>query len=644
LSAEGFAPYVLAEVPAEVADRRSRRIRAEITEGPLPGSLCDHLALAMAVARRVPAAVICHACALVAQGFDATATIDRVSAAPHVAVPKEVATGLPAPGTTDAALLAALGATAGANAESHQALLRWIGPARTDDVLKVVSTLDSLMVWYRAAQGAALTIDRRVEAHLDTLATRVPGFWDRLWAIAGMSPTVTALARLLPSGVLVVGTDGLVHFWNGAALSSLGLRPVDLYLRRARDLFGNARADGAPQEIAIEGRRLLGRATMLGDGSTIWLFDAAAPLAEVASLSRMATLGTAVSGMIDDMVNPLAGIVCNLAFIRDELGRAEPGAPAGSPQLVESLREAQEATERVRRSLREAARYARAGEPQPALHQVNDLVELALNVAYGRIRPKARLVKDLGRCPIVLQDEPRLAHVIVAATHALAESLPAGHPDNFEIRVSTRTESDGFAAIELRRTALRGAAGDTSPGEHALELNQRLGADLGVQVMVAPQRDPAMQMIVLRIPPAQLEKAQPAPAPPSPPQGPRARVLVIDDEPLVSGSLKRALGREHDVVATNDPSQAVAAIAGGERYDVILCDIMMPTMTGVEVYERIEKVAQDQALRIVFVSGAVLSGTMRQFLEKVPNLRIGKPFDLQQIRAIVARHSENRSG
>ncbi len=644
MSAEGFAPYVLADVSAEVADRRSRRIQAEIAEGPLSSSLCDHLALAMGVIRRVPAAVICHACALVAQGYDATATIDRVSAAPHVAVPKEPANTLPAPGTTEAALLAALGATAGSHAESHQALLRWIGPTRTDDVLEVVSTLESMMVWYRAAQGAPLTTDRRVAARLETLASRVPGFWDRVWTIDGMSPAVTALGRLLPSGVLVVGSDGLVHFWNGAALTTLGLRPEDLYLRRARDLFGNARADGAPQELAIDNRRVLGRATMLGDGSTIWLFDTSAPLTEVASLSRMATLGTAVSGMFDDMANPLAGIVCNLAFIRDEIARAQPDAAASSHQLVESLTEAQEATERVRRSLREAARYARAGDPQPALHQVNDVVELALNVAFGQIRLKARLVKDLGRCPIVMQDEPRLAHVVVAATHALLESLPNNQPDHFEIRVSTRTEPDGFAAIELRRTALRGAAGDTTHGEQALELNQRLGADLGVQVAVAPQRDPATRTIVVRIPPAQLEKAPPAPPPPAAPQAPRARVLVIDDEPLVSGSLKRALGREHDVIATNDPGQAVASIAAGERYDVILCDIMMPTMTGVEVYERIEKVAQDQALRIVFVSGAVLSGSMRQFLEKVPNLRIGKPFDLQQIRAIVARHGENRSG
>ncbi|TMB29249.1 MAG: response regulator, partial [Deltaproteobacteria bacterium] len=61
---------------------------------------------------------------------------------------------------------------------------------------------------------------------------------------------------------------------------------------------------------------------------------------------------------------------------------------------------------------------------------------------------------------------------------------------------------------------------------------------------------------------------------------PRGRVLVVDDEPMVGSSIRRLLGRDHDVVVVQSGKDAVAKIAAGERYDVILCDLLMPEMTG----------------------------------------------------------------
>ena len=58
-----------------------------------------------------------------------------------------------------------------------------------------------------------------------------------------------------------------------------------------------------------------------------------------------------------------------------------------------------------------------------------------------------------------------------------------------------------------------------------------------------------------------------------------ARILVIDDEPLIGVIVQRAL-RTLDVSACTDAHEALAAIRGGRRYDVILCDLMMPAMTG----------------------------------------------------------------
>lgn len=59
-------------------------------------------------------------------------------------------------------------------------------------------------------------------------------------------------------------------------------------------------------------------------------------------------------------------------------------------------------------------------------------------------------------------------------------------------------------------------------------------------------------------------------------------VLVVDDEPLVRRSLERALSRKHDVVALGSASEALRRIDGGERFDAILCDLMMQGTNGID--------------------------------------------------------------
>jgi CheY-like chemotaxis protein len=117
----------------------------------------------------------------------------------------------------------------------------------------------------------------------------------------------------------------------------------------------------------------------------------------------------------------------------------------------------------------------------------------------------------------------------------------------------------------------------------------------------------------------------------------RARVLVVDDEPLVAESLRLVLSGEFSVTSTTDPNEALKSISGGETYDVILCDVMMPQMNGIELRDRIATDAPDQAARIVFVTGGILIPHVRSLLETVPNAWIEKPIDLEGLRDLVRR-------
>lgn len=118
-----------------------------------------------------------------------------------------------------------------------------------------------------------------------------------------------------------------------------------------------------------------------------------------------------------------------------------------------------------------------------------------------------------------------------------------------------------------------------------------------------------------------------------------ARVLIVDDEPFVADSMRLVLADEFDVSSTTDPTEALAWLTSGDWYDVILCDIMMPRMNGVELRNRVHADNPALAARIVFVTGGILMTSIREMLEGVPNLVLAKPFDFAGLRDFIRRRT-----
>jgi CheY-like chemotaxis protein len=115
----------------------------------------------------------------------------------------------------------------------------------------------------------------------------------------------------------------------------------------------------------------------------------------------------------------------------------------------------------------------------------------------------------------------------------------------------------------------------------------------------------------------------------------RARVLVIDDEHLITMAVQRALSLEHEVRSFAGAQAAFECVSRGERFDVILCDLMMPHMSGMELHAWMSRIAPDQAARMVFLTGGIFSTGARAFLAAVPNSHIEKPFDTRRLRLVV---------
>ena len=117
----------------------------------------------------------------------------------------------------------------------------------------------------------------------------------------------------------------------------------------------------------------------------------------------------------------------------------------------------------------------------------------------------------------------------------------------------------------------------------------------------------------------------------------RAKVLVVDDEPLIGISVTRLLAEWHDVSAVTEARVALERIRAGETFDVILCDVLMPVMTGVELFDALTAQAPQQADRMLFITGGAINAVTRDFLEAHRKRRIDKPFGTDALRVAIAK-------
>lgn len=112
------------------------------------------------------------------------------------------------------------------------------------------------------------------------------------------------------------------------------------------------------------------------------------------------------------------------------------------------------------------------------------------------------------------------------------------------------------------------------------------------------------------------------------------RVLAIDDEEMFARLLPRVL-RPHRVDVVHSGREALARIEAGERWDVVLCDVMMPGMDGPAVHRRLLEVAPELAERTIFLTGGAFQPRAREYLESSGRPSLEKPYQRATLRALV---------
>jgi CheY-like chemotaxis protein len=338
--------------------------------------------------------------------------------------------------------------------------------------------------------------------------------------------------------------------------------------------------------------------------------------------------------------NPLAFVLTNLNYLEAEVG-------SDRADLRASLAEAADGVLRVRRIVADLKLFARAHDEGRRAVDPQEAVRSALDIAGNEIRHRARLILEWGPVPSVDGDAGRLGQVflnlLINAAQALGEPRPEGH----EIRVRTSTDADGRAAVEISDTGVgmtreildrlfdpffttKPVGVGTGLG---LSICHGILAAHGGEVCVESEPGRGSRFTVL-LPPGNLVPARPRPEP-EPSGATRQRVLIVDDEPLILSAIVRGLARRHDVVAAAGGEEALARIRAGERFDAILCDVMMPGMSGIAVFAQLSELAPDQARRVAFITGGVFDAEASTFLEAQANPVVQKPFPVKVALAVI---------
>lgn len=480
---------------------------------------------------------------------------------------------------------------------------------------------------------------------------------------------IEALLDTTPDAILVTNRDGVVRYVNEAALR--------LFRRRREDflgeLLGFSVRDGEATEIRVssdEGTKTCELRVVAfqwqGEAAFVAVIRDVTQQkvleAQLLMNDRLVSMGTLAAGVAHEINNPLAAVVANVTVAIEELAQLTARRDIVD-DVMDGLRDTRDAAEQIRTIVRDLKVYSRADTDDTTSDsfEVHHMLDSVARLAWHEVRQRARLIKDYGGNFTVVGNESRMSQVFLNLVINAAQAIPPGSPESNEIRIRSSLDADGQVLVEVRDTGAgiphevrsrlftpfvttKPVGSGTGLGlaicqrivtaaGGRITFSSKLGA--GTSFFVHLQAAPVAANDAQIIGHARGEHADAVAKATALRPAKKGRVLAIDDEEMVLATLNRALGRAHEVVCENRAKAALARIEGGERFDVILCDIMMPEMTGIEFATALEARVPEQARRIVFVTGGALHVDSQNFLERTEYIRIEKPFDLAMLRAVL---------
>jgi signal transduction histidine kinase len=405
--------------------------------------------------------------------------------------------------------------------------------------------------------------------------------------------------------------------------------------------------------------------------------------AMLSQADRLSSMGMLAAGVAHEINNPLLYVLYNIETVAEELPkvavaverclvalRAELGDEALARLLgddaslleastlkdvIERIHEALSGTQRIKEISRAISTFSRVESTERSTVDLNYTIECASTMAATDIRFRAQLVLDLGELPPVWASEGKLSQVflnlLINAAHAIGEGDVV---HNF-IHIRTWVEGDDVFA-EVKDTG-KGISERTLTRifepfftTKAIGVGSGLGlpicrsilTEFGGDIQVESMLGVGSRFLV-RLPIQKGASIAPRVEPTSEaPQVPkvRGRVLVVDDEPAICAMVVRMLGADHALVTAGSGESARLILEQDRSFDLILCDLMMPDSTGMDLHRWLATEHPSAAEKVVFVTGGAFTPHASDYVTRVGNVRLDKPYEATALKRFVSERVE----
>lgn len=350
---------------------------------------------------------------------------------------------------------------------------------------------------------------------------------------------------------------------------------------------------------------------------------------------RLAAVGLLAAGVAHEINNPLTYVTESLQ------GIAEGADEVESVRLAEALG----GCERIRRIVADLGSFSRARD-EVSVFRVDEPLQVALAMASNEIRHRATLDLDLKATHLLRADSGRLSQVFVNLLTNAAHAIEEGDTESNVVTVESWDEARHIC-VAISDTGVGIADDDVARLFDPFFSTKATGVGLGLAIChdivqaaggtIAVERAERGTRFVVRLPVVRSERPEPFEADPKPPAHfHRARVLIIDDDVRVARALARIL-HKHDCVIAEGGLDGRDLLREDRLFDVILCDVMMPDMSGPELYRWLLETDPAAAERMHFVTGGAFGDRGTSLLEEMPSRVIAKPFDRFEVRSLVER-------
>jgi CheY-like chemotaxis protein len=343
---------------------------------------------------------------------------------------------------------------------------------------------------------------------------------------------------------------------------------------------------------------------------------------------RMASLATLSAGVAHEINNPLTYV----KILIGRLASLELGQPVDplSQHRLEIIQDIREGVRRIEQTVRSLRAFTQSDALELGPVDVHAALEAALRMSGHEIHHRARLHRDYRDLPPVSGDVARLSQVFLQLLVNAAQAIPEGAPQDHHVEIRTRLFDDGRVLVEIADSG-EGIAAELLPhifepffttrgvGEGTglgLSVCRGIIAQLGGELSVTsePGQGSCFRVLLATFADGSVDgfgaEAMRRVAACRP-----ARVLVVDPDRQSASLTSGVLGERYDVAVVGSGRAALDLLRRERDFDAIICDLVMPAMSGMELYETVGTIRPELRDRFLFVAAAAPAEPTREARE-----------------------------